>query len=689
MSRPRAAGLLNRAAVVGSITAGLVLLSTIAPQSHVAQGWIVDLTAAVRVWISGPQPLHSDKVLIVAVDEESLDDPSLLGTPRALFTPVWAELAETALAHGATRILFDFVIQYDAARLEIDGATPLRRYDIPFLTILRREARTGRVVIGRSDRATPGVRFAKTAGPQGIGLVDLPYGSDNAIRLVPTTLTDRSGGTWRTLTGHAAPGRDMPVPVIPPARLDTLPAVPLAGLLKCKNDAALEALFAGRTVFVGSTMPGEDRLRAADRLIVTWGATGTGPDMPCGLAPPVVRVGSDRSLPGVYVHAAAADAALSGWAPTRVSDVVRLGSVAAGAAAGAAAGILMAPLAGLGALVLLLIATVLGMAIALDWGLLLWSADPLLAVPLAFGLAWGARSFLLDQEGRALSRQFGRYLSPVLIERMRDAAPELGGERRDVTVMFADLSGFTSLSENRDSEEIMEVLNRYLELIAREITAADGYVDKFVGDAVMAIWNAPAPVPDHAAKAIAAGFRVADAVKRQTAIDRAAGQPGFSIKIGINSGPVTVGNIGSEDRLNYTVIGEAVNVAARLESLPKDFETDIIVGPDTAAAASQAFDLLEIVDMRVTGREAPVRISIPLGPVGSAAEWSAETDRFGKALAAFQSADFETAEALWADLGDRVWPGAGPSRALALQALRMSAQPTPWSWQGVLTRVGK
>src|SRR5262249_45233570 len=153
---------------------------------------------------------------------------------------------------------------------------------------------------------------------------------------------------------------------------------------------------------------------------------------------------------------------------------------------------------------------------------------------------------------------------------------------RDVTIMFADLSGFTALSGKVGPSELMAVTNAYLAIIVDAVEATGGDVDKFICDAVMGVLGAPAPPPHHAAAAATAALAAVAAVQHAKDEADADGRPGYSVKIGLNSGRAVVGNVGAEDRFNYTAVGETVNIAARLESVPGDYGCRIVVGPATA-----------------------------------------------------------------------------------------------------------
>ena len=215
------------------------------------------------------------------------------------------------------------------------------------------------------------------------------------------------------------------------------------------------------------------------------------------------------------------------------------------------------------------------------------------------------RYWFVDRVGRRVRSAFCHYLAPSVVDRLVDSDVELrlGGERREVTIMFADLSGFTAMSTRLSPEELMALTNSYHALMVEAVEANGGYVNQFVGDAVMAIFGAPAPDPDHAASAARAALRIVTNVMQAKAEADRRGVPGYAVKIGLNTGPAVIGNVGAPKRYNYTAVGETVNIAARLEGVPEDYGCRIVVGPNTAAAIGDRFVLCELDWIKVKGKD--------------------------------------------------------------------------------------
>ena len=227
--------------------------------------------------------------------------------------------------------------------------------------------------------------------------------------------------------------------------------------------------------------------------------------------------------------------------------------------------------------------------------------------------ALGARDYAVESRiRRGITHAFSQYLSPVLVQRLatHPALLKLGGERRTITVLFTDIRGFTTISERlkQDPERLTLLVNRMMNPLSRAVLDAGGTIDKYIGDSVMAFWNAPLDDPEHARHAVEAAFAMLDALEflnRQLADEaRAANEEPieFAIGIGINTGDCVVGNMGSDIRFNYSALGDAVNLAARLESETKTYRTPILIGPRTAEIVGDAFIINEVDRVAVKGK---------------------------------------------------------------------------------------
>lgn len=287
--------------------------------------------------------------------------------------------------------------------------------------------------------------------------------------------------------------------------------------------------------------------------------------------------------------------------------------------------------------------------------------------------------------------QFGRYMSPELVERLAAAhqSLQLGGETRTITVMFADLRGFTTLSEDLLPKETTRLLNSFLTPMTRILLEHDGFIDKYMGDAVMAFWNAPLTDEKHAERACAAALAMRDRLAALNlawmgaAQARGAEHKPIKMGIGINTGPACVGNVGSEQRFEYSAIGDCVNLASRLEGQSKIYGIDIILGEETTASAP-GFAFLELDVVRVKGKTRNTRLFGLLGD-----HELAQSDEFKRLAAlhrsflkAFRNQQWNEAERM---LGACLATGFPPAAFCNLYRARIGRyrrHPPPPDWDG-------
>jgi adenylate cyclase len=293
------------------------------------------------------------------------------------------------------------------------------------------------------------------------------------------------------------------------------------------------------------------------------------------------------------------------------------------------------------------------------WGFLdhSWLIDP--AYPSAGALAVFTTSVVLsfrrsDIERKRIRETFGHYLAPAMVKRLvaNPGLLRLGGEVRNLTIMFCDIRDFTSISERMEATALTALLNDFLTPMTEAVLAHDGTIDKYIGDSIMAFWNAPLDEPDHAKLACRATLemrqRLAALNKSLAERAQAAGQP-FSpimIGIGLNSGDALVGNLGARQRLNYSVIGDNVNLASRIEGVSKGFGLDILIGEQTRNAAPD-FAAIPIGDIFVKGKSLPARLFALIGgPEVAQSPHAAELlDEIAKAAQAFKTGNLSGAGA--------------------------------------------
>ena len=307
-------------------------------------------------------------------------------------------------------------------------------------------------------------------------------------------------------------------------------------------------------------------------------------------------------------------------------------------------------------------------------------------IPLLAGLVacTGTDAYILYQrirrEKKFIQNAFKNYLSDSLLAEIlkNPRALNLGGEKKLVTIFFSDLAGFTTISEKLPPEGVVGILNTYLERMTTVIMENNGFVNKFEGDAIMAFWGAPLACSDQAAQAMRAALRCQEELGRLNDDFEKSGLPRLGMRIGINSGEVIVGNIGSRQRFEYTVIGDAVNLASRLEGINKQYQTTIICGSLSAKLAATGIALRRLDRVRVKGKENPEEIFEV--KAGKAAAGAGELlDCFEKGLQLYFSGDFAQAMDIFMAL-----PDDPPAQVFAKRCLFLLDNP-PADWDGVWT----
>ncbi len=298
----------------------------------------------------------------------------------------------------------------------------------------------------------------------------------------------------------------------------------------------------------------------------------------------------------------------------------------------------------------------------------------------------------LERRGRKkIRRLFQHYLDPRVIHGLLEQPDmvKLGGERRVCTVFFSDIAGFTSLAEGMDPEKLVELMNRFLSEMTDAIINCGGFVDKYIGDAVMAVFGAPVDMPEHAEAACLAAVECHGKIARLSDDFRREGLGALSIRIGLNTGEMIVGNMGSLQRMNYTVMGDAVNLASRLEGACKQFGTKSLVGPTTAEQAGRSMVLRRVDLIRVKGKQEPVWIFELIGPRDRIPQDIIDKlELFEKGLEQYRHRNWSGALNIFEQLLDR-WPADGPSMTYADRCKKFIELPPSQGWDGVFTLTSK
>ncbi len=579
-----------------------------------------------RLW---PRQMEEGQpVRIVDIDETSLQSLGQWPWPRTALAKLVDELTDL----GAAAIAFDIVFPEPdrlSPRLVMQGVSSVNQQDLADNDAIFAQAIRGRPVVlaiaaaGNGSASTLPVKagFAQTgadasaAPPQltgltanidilnqaarGLGAISIDLARDQGVArrvplllgtgsrmlpaLVPEVLRVAQGAD--TFLLHASEETenaieslvigDIEVPLAEDGsfhvyyRANTPSTyVSAARVLSGTDRDALRPLFEGHIVFIGTSAVGLHDVRT----------TALG-----------------EAVPGVSIHAQITEQILSGTFLTRPEWTAGGEFVYAGLAGFllACLGVLVKPGRTVAAFIALVGATLFAVVWAFrNMGLLLDATFPLLALTMTFLSAVALRLLLTDREGRRLRGAFKQYVAPAILAEIErnPAALKLGGEMRDVSVMFVDIENFTPLGEKLPPEDLVRVVNRLLDTCSKAILSEKGTIDKYIGDAVMAFWNAPVAVPDHqlhAARAALAVRKAVAALNDETALATLLARhacPPLAVRVGIASGMACVGNMGSEDRFDYSVLGETVNIASRAESSCKAIGHDIVIAGKLSGA---------------------------------------------------------------------------------------------------------
>ncbi|PWC33322.1 adenylate/guanylate cyclase domain-containing protein [Azospirillum sp. TSO35-2] len=641
MRLPRRVRLILLGALAPAVAAALTLAA-----SPSLQGPSIDSLYRLREALHGPRPApEPSPVVVVGIDEETYRRPPFAGTPQALWGPRLSKVLAALLDGGVAAIGLDLVHPTSVEAL-IPG------FERDYLLTLRRGGKEGRLVLAKvqhqSDPLMPYRGYMIAAGVNNVRSVNLVEDPDGVLRRVPVTLTvagpvgDANGTPHpepgmavevasralkaplelapdgsAALAGYRLPGGGAPLLVNHATAAGAIPTYSLADLFACAEAGRTDYFakhFQGKAVMVGTVLDVEDRKLSSNR----WVTKPEGLNQPDRCALPVMGelyvAGRTRdSVPGVYIHAAAIsnlmnrDALAEVGHPAAVALVLLL--------AGLAAVVTLAtrpPVAAAGLLVLL--AAWSGVAVEVfQGGLVLPYLQAALAAVLVFPLALGFRFAVLDRDQRRIRNAFKLYLPGSLIDDMiaSGQSPSLGGEERDLSILFCDIAGFTRMSEGMEPEALVLVLNRYFTVMTDIIEAHGGFVDKYIGDAVLAVFGAPYATDNHARAAVAAALAMAQAMEDDPTLLATASGRG-SNRTGIATGPALIGNIGSPRRFNYTVMGDTVNLASRLEGANKYYSTALMVSGETVAHHGDPAAFRPLDTVQVVGRSEPVAVFEPL-----------------------------------------------------------------------------
>ena len=705
----------RRDAIAIIVIAVVCGLASAVPPFSLVHGWSIDLLTALRWEIFGPRhDPATQPVAVIAIDEETYDTPPFKNSPTVTWTTEIGRVLTAVLDGGARVAGFDVVFATSIEQSEIPfgddvlGAR-MRGFDRPFLRSLAVGAAAGKVVLGEElggSGPSAGQRIA-VGYQKNIRPLNIYSDSDEVVRRIPLTFIE-SGKQVTSMALELAARAQQAEPVfsqdggvtlagyrLPAAVANTLTlnfeggandiqTFSLADLRACveKNDKEFfRRQFADRIVIFGTLLNAEDRKQTSKRFA-------TGPDQAgaprCALPPAssaVARFGRS-SIAGVYIHATAVNNLIAR------NGLVELGGlpttlIAIGFAALVAFAAWMLAPAAAAAVYLGLVATAsLCATAAFTRALALPLSEPFLAGLASLVMMIAYRLVVTDRGQRLLRRSFALYLAPQVIDRMlaSNKLPMLGGETRHVTVFFSDLAGFSSIAELMTPTELVAFMNEYLSAMTDIIETAGGYVDKYIGDSIVAVFGAPVDDPHHAHNATLAalGCRARlDELNRNSTAFR-----GLDVvhRMGLNSGEALVGNIGSRRRFNYSVMSDAVNVASRLEGANKFYGTTIIASETTVALTASAFAWRELDATRVKGRTTPLKLYELLAEAGQeTTQQEQAAAAYAEGLAHWRVREFAAAAACF----QRVAEFDRPSALFLSRASEFSNHPPAVDWEPV------
>lgn len=440
------------------------------------------------------------------------------------------------------------------------------------------------------------------------------------------------------------------------------------------EDLARAGVFRDRIVFVGSTIPEHQDLHPT-------------PFRDAG------ENGEALLLSGVEIHAQAAAALLAVRFIRPVPRSIQYAWVAVLALATVVAFTRLRGLRGTAvAAGLALVAVGAAWLLFTREGLWLWTAAPVAGVTLAWGGATAVRETDEAREKSRIRKMFQQYVPPAVVQELihRPELLALGGEERVATVLFSDVKGFSRVAEGLAPTKLVALLNEYLTAMTDVVVEHGGVIDKYLGDALMAEFGVPVPLDDHAVRACRAALRMRDELRRLRADWERREMPALHARIGINTGRVLVGNLGSYRMMDYTCMGDQVNLASRMEGANKEYGTQILVSEFTWREVQVHFVGREIDRVRVPGRNEPVAVHelVATKEDGVDEHTAALLSGFAEALALCRARQFGAALDAFESLAEK-YPEDGPTAVYLERSRKNAILPPPLDWDGVYQLASK
>jgi adenylate cyclase len=616
--------------------------------------------------LRGQLPAPED-IVIVAVDEPSFAELGIQWPwPRSLH----AKLVDRLRDAGARVIAFDIIFA-EPSTPEEDAA------------LAHALARAGNVVLGTDLRVIETATISQTlrVGPipmlervaTGIGVVNLVQDSDKVIRTARLSLGDFA--TFATVVAQKAGWSDTPasnsflINYLGPSH--AVRTVSYSQALT-RGDLPDEA-FRGKIVFIGRSS----------------GPAGK-PVEDSHFTPYFLR--GRRRTQGVEIHANIVDTLLRGRPIRPAGWVLELTWIVGLSLSTSLLIGWLAPWTGFGTTLFLVVAegslALVAFSVSQTWFPWVISGSAMGGV---YGGTMVFRWRQSELEKGLIRRAFQHYLHPVMVQQVLENPEELrlGGKSVESTVLFSDLEGFTRISEGLSASELVALLNEYFSAMTDVILAHRGMLNRTIGDGILALWGVPVPEPNHALAACKAAVAMQRRLASLNQEWEGNGRTPLRMRIGIQTGEIVVGNIGSLERFDYTAIGDNVNLASRLEGVNKLYGTSIILGEDTARLVRDSLELRELDRIKVVGRLGAVGIYECLGEQGELSEdLPAFLDTFRMGLAAYESRDWAKALAIFQQTL-ALNPADGASRVYIERCLKFLREPPSYDWDGVYVSESK
>lgn len=611
-------------------------------------------------------------IVIVAIDDGSLAQLGRWPWPRSTH----ARLIRALTAAGVRVIGYD--VNMPEASTAADDADLGQAIAEAKNVVLPIELRIISTALGIRYDPNTLVRSLPVIGNEAraVGHTNTPPDADGVVRRIPVAVSSPDGVEIEAFAArvaslanpaldlrHVPPSADHEVAIaFPGAPKTTYPTISAAEVLAGHVPATS---LRGKIVFVGATAPD-----LHDEQIVP-----TSNGIP---------------MPGVEIHAAFADTLLhERWIVDLPAWIQALALLFIGLLIGLISSTIRTRWSVL-VTMLSLLGTLIVAIVLFDRGVIVNIILPGLVIVMAYAAVTIERRITADIERRRMRFAFSRYVAPSVVESiLRDPTTlHLGGQKREMTVLFSDVRGFTSLSESLSPERLVHVLNTYLTRMTEVIFAERGVLDKYIGDAVMAFWNAPLDQRDHALCAVRAALGMQRALAEMNRQKLFGPDIELAAGVGINTGEMIVGNMGSEARFDYTVIGDNVNLASRIEGLTKEYGVGVLMTEATWRAAGKSILARRIDKVAVKGKREPAVLYEAIGLLSEATQEEVNlVNDFEEAFTRYVNGEFETAIALCGSIL-QYHPSDGPCRTIIARCHHFLSDPPAENWDGtwVMTR---